>query len=132
MYDIDYYRLAPHQVVNHFNNSQGLTSKFGLARNLRTLILGHNIDIDKFFPRCYDLGDQPDFENFVENFKIGFAETVVRRFLVQPERYHKLELKVRIALEILERRLNSFSEAIETINTANFPMISPEDWSIIT
>lgn len=88
--DVDFYRLAPHQIVNHFNYNQGLTSKFGVARNLRTLILGSNIDIDKFFPRCYDLADQPDFENFVENFKVGFAETVVRRFLVQPERYHNL------------------------------------------
>jgi tubulin monoglycylase TTLL3/8 len=97
-YDIDFYGLASHQMVNHFNNNQGLISKFGLARNLRTLVLGHNIDVDKFFPRCYDLGDQQDFENFVENFKIGFAETVVRRFLVQPERYQNLELKVRLAL----------------------------------
>lgn len=59
--DVDFYRLAPHQIVNHFNNNQGLTSKFGVARNLRTLILGSGIDIDRFFPRCYDLGDQPDF-----------------------------------------------------------------------
>jgi tubulin monoglycylase TTLL3/8 len=51
--------------VNHFNNNQGITSKFGLARNLRTLILAHNIDIDRFFPRCYDIGDLTDFENFV-------------------------------------------------------------------
>ena len=45
----------------------------------------------------------------MENFKAGFAETVVRRFLVQPERYHNLELKMRIAIEVLEKRLRSFS-----------------------
>jgi tubulin monoglycylase TTLL3/8 len=88
--DIDFHRLSPHQIVNHFNNNQGLTSKFGVARNLRTLILGSSINVDRFFPRCYDLGDQPDFENFIENFKVGFAETVVRRFLVQTDRYHNL------------------------------------------
>lgn len=99
--DVDFYSLTPHQMVNHFNNNQGLISKFGLARNIRTLPLANEIDADQFFPRCYDLGDQSDFENFVENFKIGFAETVVRRFLVQPERYKSLELKMRLAIEVL-------------------------------
>jgi tubulin monoglycylase TTLL3/8 len=123
--DVDFYRLSAHQIVNHFNNNQGLTSKFGVARNLRTLIMGSNIDVDRFFPRCYDLGDQPDFENFVENFKIGFAETVVRRFLVQPDRYHNLELKMRIAIEVLERRIRNFSEIVDSVNNGDYPMITP-------
>ena len=78
------------QAVNHFNNNHHLTSKYGITRRLRTLTLGHNIDIDRFYPRCYDLGDQVDFENFVENFKFGFAESIARRFLVDKKRYHKL------------------------------------------
>ena len=130
--DLDFYRLSADKIVNHFNNNQGLTSKFGVARNLRTLILGANIDVDRFFPRCYDLGDQPDFENFVENFKIGFAETVVRRFLVQPERYHNLELKMRIAIEVLEKRTRSFSEVVDVFNNGDYSMISPENWAILT
>jgi len=27
------------------------------------------VDIDAFFPRCYDLNDQEDFDNFMEEFK---------------------------------------------------------------
>lgn len=79
--------LKPGQAVNHFNNNHHLTSKFGLTRRLRTLFLSHQIDVDKFYPRCFDLGDQVDFENFVENFKYGFAESVARRFLVDKKRY---------------------------------------------
>jgi tubulin monoglycylase TTLL3/8 len=62
---VEFYRLSSNQIVNHFNNNHGLISKFGLARNLRTLPVGHGIDSDKFFPRCYDIGDLPDFENFI-------------------------------------------------------------------
>lgn len=96
-FDIDYMSLRPHQSVNHFNNNQHLTSKFGITRRLKTLYLSHGIDIDKFYPRCYDLADLVDFENFIEDFKFGFAETVVKRFLVDKKRYEKLELKVRTA-----------------------------------
>lgn len=53
--------LKHSQGVNHFNNNQHLTSKYGLTRRLRTLPLSHGIDSDKFYPRCYDLGDQVDF-----------------------------------------------------------------------
>ena len=63
--DINYHDLKFHQSVNNFNNNHHLTSKYGITRRLRTLALGHNVDADRFYPRCYDLGDQVDFENFV-------------------------------------------------------------------
>ena len=58
--DIDYGKLRNGQSVNHFNNNHHLTSKYGITRRLKTLILQHSIDIDKFYPRCFDLGDQTD------------------------------------------------------------------------
>lgn len=63
--DIDFSKLRSGQVVNHFCNNHHLTSKYGISRRLRTLIVAHAIDIDRFYPRCFDLGDQTDFENFV-------------------------------------------------------------------
>lgn len=59
--DIDYGHIKAGQIVNHFNNNHHLTSKYGLARRLKTLIVSHGIDIDKFYPRSFDLGDQVDF-----------------------------------------------------------------------
>ena len=59
--DINYLGLKNFQSVNHFNNNHHLTSKYGITRRLRTLILSHNIDVDQFYPRCFDLGDQIDF-----------------------------------------------------------------------
>ena len=37
--DIDFPSLKSGQMVNHFNNNHHLTSKFGITRKLRTLIL---------------------------------------------------------------------------------------------
>lgn len=56
--DIKYAELKNGQIVNHFNNNHHLTSKYGITRRLRSLAVSHNIDIDKFYPRCFDLGDQ--------------------------------------------------------------------------
>lgn len=118
--------------MNHFNNNHHLTSKYGLARRLKTLILQYGIDIDRFYPRCFDLGDQVDFENFVENFKFSFAESCAKRFLVDKGRYQGLELKIRIIFDILKRRLLSFTDTVNTINNGFFPVITPEEWEIIT
>lgn len=60
IFDIDYMSLRPHQSVNHFNNNQHLTSKYGITRRLKTLYLSYQIDIDRFYPRCYDLADLVD------------------------------------------------------------------------
>lgn len=89
-------------------------------------MLGHHVDADRFYPRCFDLGDQVDFENFVENFKYSFAESVVKRFLVDKKRYEKLELKIRITVDILRRRVLSFSSKVNEINKGNFLTITPE------
>jgi tubulin monoglycylase TTLL3/8 len=107
--DIDYGGIKAGQVVNHFNNNHHLTSKYGITRRLKTLIIHYGIDIDKFYPRCFDLGDQTDFENFVENFKFSFAESVAKRFLVDKERYKGLELKIRAIYQIIKRRLISMT-----------------------
>ena len=63
--DIDFSNLESQQLVNHFNNNQSLTSKYGLCKTLRCLIGNDGIDTDKFYPRCFDLADLSDFENFI-------------------------------------------------------------------
>lgn len=41
--------------------NHSLTSKFGLCKTLRCLAGNDFIDMDKFYPRCYDLADLGDF-----------------------------------------------------------------------
>lgn len=59
--DINFMGLKHSQGVNHFNNNHHLTSKYGITRRLKTLQLASGIDSDRFYPRCFDLGDQADF-----------------------------------------------------------------------
>lgn len=56
----------------------------------------------------------------------------MKRFLVDKKRYEKLELKIRITVDILRRRVLSFSSRINEINKGNFLTITPEEWEIIT
>jgi tubulin monoglycylase TTLL3/8 len=44
------------------------------------LIWFENVDIDTFFPRCYDLNDTQEFEDFIEDYKISQAESVLKDF----------------------------------------------------
>lgn len=38
------------------------------------MIWNEGKDIDQFYPRCYDVGDLRDFEDFLENFKLTRLE----------------------------------------------------------
>lgn len=67
--DIDHSRLCEFQIVNHFEKNTSITTKVGLAKNLRNLIWFNNVDIETFYPNCYDLNDVNDYEDFIETFK---------------------------------------------------------------
>ena len=67
--DIDHKNLLDHQIVNHFEKNTSITTKVGLCRSLRNLIWFNNVDIDTFYPRCFDLTDTADYEDFLDEFK---------------------------------------------------------------
>lgn len=46
-----------------------LTTKVGLCHNLRNLIFLKNMEIDTFYPKCYDLKSYTDIKDFIEEFK---------------------------------------------------------------
>jgi tubulin monoglycylase TTLL3/8 len=37
------------------------------------------IDQNTFFPKCYDLSDEGDFEDFLEEYKFSFAENYLKK-----------------------------------------------------
>ncbi len=37
--DIDYVNLLEGQIVNHFHENKSITAKFGLARNIRNIVI---------------------------------------------------------------------------------------------
>lgn len=48
---------------------------------MKNLIWFNNVDIDTFYPRCYDLNDPEDLENFKEDFKTTKAEGMLKNYL---------------------------------------------------
>lgn len=72
--DIDFEALRDGQIVNHFRFNGVITTKAGLCRNIGKVINFNNVDIDTFFPKCYALKDEGEWDDFVEQFKILKAE----------------------------------------------------------
>ena len=69
--------LKPHQVVNHFVKASTITTKVGLLRSMRNLCWFDAADIDTFFPRCYDLNDPGEMDDFCIDNTCVTAERVL-------------------------------------------------------
>lgn len=79
--DIDHGTLMDSQLVNHFTKATAITTKVGLAHNLKNLIWFNNVDIDTFYPRCFDLAVGDDLDDFVEEFKAMKAECFLKTYV---------------------------------------------------
>lgn len=79
--EIDFQRLNPHQIVNHFAKNRHVTTKVGLSKSLRALSWFEDVDSDSFFPRSYDLDDSEDVATFVEDFMNLAAQNLLSSFL---------------------------------------------------
>jgi tubulin monoglycylase TTLL3/8 len=61
----------------------------GLTHSLKNLIWFNNIDVDTFYPRCFDMGLTEDMDDFIQEFKAtkaqGYAKIYVRELREQFE-----------------------------------------------
>lgn len=112
--DLDHPNLQEHQIVNHFCKSAAITTKVGLCHSLKNLIWFNNVDVDTFYPQCFDLMDKDDFEEFSEQFKAIKAECIIKKFAFEVEDVDKDALKV--AMKICERRLMDLDDIIDLKN----------------
>lgn len=76
--NIDYVNILDEQVVNHYHQNKSITAKFGLTRNIRNLC-SINKDPSIFFPRCFDVNDVSELENFYESFKETFVDSILKK-----------------------------------------------------
>ncbi|TYZ62845.1 hypothetical protein PybrP1_005516, partial [[Pythium] brassicae (nom. inval.)] len=76
--DLKAFKLEKHQYVNHFFQNTAITTKVGLLHNLRNLVWHQSLDIDTIFPRAYDLNEPRDMEAFVQDFRYGVAEGLLK------------------------------------------------------
>ena len=98
--EADYRDLKPGEYFNHFFHNRVLTTKAGLAQSLKEHSVSGGINSDTFFPRCYDIAQKSERDDFVLDYRRSAA--------------------LRIAL--LHRRLYQDSrdqEAMEATNTGS-------------
>jgi tubulin monoglycylase TTLL3/8 len=79
--EIDHSNLKEGQIVNHFAKATSITTKVGLTHSLKNLIWFKNIDVDSFYPRCFDLGMQEETDDFIEDFKATKAQSLLKIYV---------------------------------------------------
>lgn len=125
---MDFRNLLEYQVVNHFEKNSKITTKVGLSHSLRNLIWFNNIDIDTFFPRCFDASEQAELDDLVTEVKAVKAESVLRRYC----NGGKIEENVvKVALGVCKRRLKDLDDLIDDPNIQNFTLVTAEEWAVL-
>jgi tubulin monoglycylase TTLL3/8 len=120
--------LQEHQIINHFDESGSITTKVGLCRNLKNLIWFSNVDIDTFYPRCVDMSDSGEKEDFISEFKAIRAECVLKQILAG----ENVDLKVvQTAIAVCERRLRDLDELIDDANIDSWELVKEKEWKIL-
>lgn len=111
---------------------------------MKNLIWYNNIDVDTFFPSCFDLAVNEDLDDFVEEFKAIKAESYVKIFVremreTEGEREqipagqpgNSVTNKVlKIALRVCERRLKDLDDLIDDPK-AFTELCSEKEWAIL-
>ena len=95
-------------MVNHFLGNNLIVTKTGLQRSLKHLIWWSTLPQDEFFPRCYDLTEMKELEDFREDHRVIKAESILKKYLKRRECSH-IE-KLIIAIAINEKRLKDVDE----------------------
>lgn len=138
--DINHATLTNDQLVNHFPKAQAITTKVGLMHNLKNLIWFNNIDIETFYPRCYDLALQEEQEDFNQEYMAIKAECHLKRFVQELRESAASEdgeirtsLKdkvIKTSITVCHRRLKDLNEMIDD-PSAFETLVSAEEWRIL-
>ena len=70
--------LKDFQITNHFQKNNVITTKVGLSHSLNNLIWWTNVDVDSFFPKCYDLTDGEELDDFKNEYRFQRAESIIK------------------------------------------------------
>lgn len=79
--DADYRNLYPGQFYNHFQNNHELTTKVGLHRSLEEFAMSEGESVNNFFPRCYDVTQRCERQDFILDFRRCAALGVIQQHL---------------------------------------------------
>lgn len=71
--DVIFSEMLNFQLVNHFTKNTLITTKSGLAKSIKNINTFHDVDSSSFFPRCYNLNEQDEMEDFLLEYKFSFV-----------------------------------------------------------
>ena len=98
-------------MVNHFLKNYFIATKTGLQKSLKNLVWWSTIPQDLFFPRCYNLTDFQELDEFREDFRVTRAEMILKKYL-RKKKVHHIE-NLLIAIHINEKRLKDVDDIID-------------------
>lgn len=119
--------MTDNQICNHFEKSTNLTTKVGLCKNLKNLIWFNNVDIDSFYPKCFDVSENTDYEEFIIYFKLIKAESVLKQVIAGAS---IPEARAEIALNVCMRRLQVLDDIIDDPGT-HWEMVTDKEWEVL-
>eukprot|EP00929_Paragymnodinium_shiwhaense_P097522 TRINITY_DN59186_c0_g1_i1.p1 TRINITY_DN59186_c0_g1~~TRINITY_DN59186_c0_g1_i1.p1 ORF type:complete len:888 (+),score=199.27 TRINITY_DN59186_c0_g1_i1:140-2803(+) len=136
--DINHKKILADQIVNHFGNAAQLTSKVGLTHNLKSARWCCDVDADSFYPRAFDLHDPLERGEFVLEFQLTKAESILRRFLehvdlgdVQQVTFGRPVLET--ALAIVRRRLVDVDDVLDNEALAGeVGIVHQTEWDLLS
>lgn len=102
---------------------------------MKNLIWFNNVDIDTFFPRCFDLAIQDELDDFISEFKAGKAETYVKIFAREMRESLGVKTSVaekvlRVAMKVCEKRLRELDDLIDD-PSAFVDQVTEDEWKIL-
>lgn len=115
--DVVYDQLQSFQIVNHFEKAANITTKSGLCRSVKNMVWSSSEDQDCFFPKCFDLAEEADYDDFVIYYRQVKAETLLKQYLklvesnqTDCEHFCRLNHVLSVCLQISQRRLLDIDE----------------------
>jgi len=94
---------------------------------LKNLIWSSSVPVDDFFPRCYNLTDLSEVEEFKEDFRANRAECILRKYVKKKE-CNQVE-KLLIAIHVNEKRLKDIDDVIDDPDLSN--LVPEDEWAAI-
>jgi hypothetical protein len=109
--------LNSKQIVNHFSKASSIVTKVGLMRNLRSLRWFASVDPDLFFPRCYDVTQSHEMDDFILDYKqtraLSILQSIIQKSGIAPTTVNRrpatrLGTARKIPDRMLSRKKSSF------------------------
>ena len=141
--DINYTNLRKEQIAGHFLRNGAITRKNGLCKNIKNLYF-KGIDPNNFFPRCYDLSNISDYNDFIEDFKTNKAICILKKVALELNRTPRndddksvfTKEMINIAIGIVKRKLHIITGDYEHVGISQVRtfvnLISDKEWDIIS